>query len=241
MKGSIMKMARRFFVSGALLLTLPVWASLAAEIKNVYGRVVDETGRPLANVRWQISGIEEFHEGHWTLVFRLGEPKENVTDANGCFVIEFHEKLRYDLQFDKPGLGQAFLYQVSAESPPITVVIKKGVEVCGSVSRLVDGIREPVSGEGIIEFRLPNPRGRWYQQRVFTDEQGRFCCTVSVPPTLPTESVKTCNGEWCTIERSGGKWQVVLGGEVVEIDVERDKPVEDINFEIQVSVTRGSI
>jgi hypothetical protein len=242
MKGSVMKMARRFFVSVILLLVLLIRPSAAAEIKKVYGRVVDETGKPLSNVKWQISGIEEFRDGHWTLVFRLGEPEENVTDANGCFVVEFREKLRYDLQFDKLGLGQFFLYQVSAESPELMVVIKKGVEVCGSVSRLVVGIREPVCGEGIITFRLSNPRGLWYQQRVFTDEQGRVFFFSSVTPTLPTEFVKSVDGRWITKKQPPKpKWQVVLGGEVVQIDVEQDKPVDDINFEIQISVIRGPV
>jgi hypothetical protein len=236
-----MKILRHFLVSSILLLILLVWSSAAAEIEKVYGRVVDETGEPLSNVKWQISGIEVLRDGHWALVFRSGIPRENITDANGCFVIEFREELRYDLQFDKPGLGQAFLYQVSAESPELTVVIEKGIRVYGSVSRIVDGIREPVRGADIIELRLPNPRGTWYQQRVFTDQQGCFSCIASVPPTLPVETFTSCSGKTCTKQSQRQRWQVVLGGEVVQINVEQDKPVDDINFVIQVSVTRGPV
>lgn len=215
--------------------------SPAVEVRQVKGRVVDEQEKPLANVKWRITGLEEFREGKWFVANRTGVPYEDYTDANGCFVLKFREKLRYDLEFDKPGLGQAFVYQVAADSPELTVVIKKGILISGTINRLSNGVSEPVFGMGLIELRLPNGRGIWYQKQLFSDSVGRFACYVCPPPVPPDENVKSVTGEIHIQKSIISKWQVVLAGEVVQIDVVEDKPIPEIHFEIQVNVTRGQV
>lgn len=37
------------------------------------------------------------------------------------------------------------------------------------------------------------------------------------------------------------KWQVVCAGEIVEVDVEEGKQIDEIHFEIQVKATRGAV
>jgi len=209
---------------------------------SVLGRVTDEEGKPLAGVKWWISGIEELRNGHWIVVHRTGIAREHITDADGRFVVKFHENIRYDLQFDRWGFGPVFVYQISQETPEINVVMKKGVPIRGSVTRLVDGTREPVSaGETMVKLRLPNPRGRWYSKRVFLDHQGNFECFASVPPQPPMEYVLSANGESRPYRSQKAKWQVVFAGEIVQIDVEEGKQVDEIHFEIQVKVTRGAV
>jgi len=211
---------------------------LGKQTEKVTGRVIDEEGKPLAGVQWRISGIEELHEGNWIVVQKSGWPQEHVTGADGCFVVTFQENVRYDLQFDKWGYGPVFLYQISASSPEINVVMKKGVPIRGSVTRLVDGIRKPVSGAPMIELRLPNPRGFCYSKKVYMDHQGKFEFFASVPPQPPPRSLFTSKGEVCYPRLQPDKWQVVFAGEIVEIDVEEGKQVDEIHFEIQVKVTR---
>jgi len=162
---------------------------------SVTGRVIDEEGKPLAGVKWWISGIEELRDGHWIVVHRLGRPRENVTEAGGRFVVTFRENVRYDLQFDKGGFGPAFVYQISQETPEINVVMKKGIPIRGSVSRLVNGIPEPVAGSAVVVLRLPNSRGFWYSKNVFVGHEGEFVCFVSVPPQLPIDSRLACESE----------------------------------------------
>jgi len=208
---------------------------------SVAGRVIDEQGKPLAGVKWWISGIEELRNGHWVVVHRLGFPRKNVTDADGRFVVKFYENIRYDLQFDKWGFGPVFLYQISAISPEISVVMKKGVPILGSVTRLVDGTKEPVSGATGVELRLPNPRGRWYSKRVHLDHQGKFECFASPPPQMPIDSRLACESEEFRQMLQSPEWQVVCAGEIVKIDVEQDKHIDEIHFEIQVKVNRGTV
>jgi hypothetical protein len=224
-----------------VLLALCASASLAKQTGQVLGRVTDEQGKPLAGVNWRISGIEELREGRWIVVHRTGVPRENKTGEDGRFVVKFYENIRYDLQFYRWSFGPVFLYQISATSPEINVVMRKGVRIRGSVAGLVNGTRQPVSGGTRVELRLPNPRGLWYSKRVFLNHQGNFECFASPPPPLPTESRLTCKGKACSLRSQGAKWQVVFAGKIVQIDVEQGKTVDEIHFEVQVKVRRGGI
>jgi hypothetical protein len=190
---------------------------------TVRGRVTDEAGKPLAGVEWWVSAIEEWREGNWQVVFRTGLPHKQTTDEDGRFEIQFREKLRYDLAFDKWEYGPAFLYQISAGSPEIQVVMKKGLPVRGTVIRL--GTEKPCVHATIVELRLPNPRGTWFQRSTLVGPDGRFQFFVCPPPCPPNQSQEP-------------KWQVVCAGEVVEIDVLEGKPIEEIHFQIDVKVSR---
>ncbi len=206
-----------------------LFAASATQIEQpitVRGRVTDETGKPLAGVEWWVSGFEEWREGNWQEVFRTGLARKQSTDKDGRFEIQFHEKLRYDLVFDKWGYSPAFLYQISADSPEIHVVMKKGLPLRGTVSRL--GTWKPCSRATIVELLLPNPRGDWFKKSAPVGPDGRFQFLVCPPPCLPN---------W---RGQPPKWQLVCADEVVEIDVLEGEPIEEIHFQIDVKVIRLS-
>ena len=117
--------------------------------------------------------------------------------------------------------------------------MKNGKPNRGSVTRLADGIREPVTGTQMVELRLLNPRGSWYLKRIFTDHEGKFKCFASPPPQLPIDSRLACESEEFRQMLQSPKWQVVCAGKIVEVDVEEGKQIDEIHFEIQVKVTRG--
>ncbi len=209
-----------------LMLLFAAHAVRAEEPTTVRGRVTDEAGKPLAGVKWWISGIEEWRDGSWELVFRMGVARIQTTDEDGRFEVTFREKVRYDLQFDKWGYGPAFLYQVSAQSPEIHVVMRKGLPVRGTVTRL--GTNEPCVDATVVELRLPNRRGVWYKKSTLVHHDGKFQFFACPPPQPP---------KWFGCERPT-KWQLVCAGEVVEIDVVKAKPVDEIHFQIEVKVNR---
>lgn len=208
------------------MLLLVVHVVLAEEPVSVCGRVTDEAGKPLAGVEWWISGIEEWRDGNWQTVFRTGMRRIQPTDEDGWFEVTFREKVRYDLQFDKWSYGPTFLYQVSAQSPEIHVVMRKGMPVCGTVTRL--GTNQPCVYATVVEFRLPNRRGVWYKKSTPVHHDGKFQFFACPPPQPP---------EQFSCQRPA-KWQLVCAGQVVEIDVVKAKPVDEIHFQIEVKVSR---
>jgi hypothetical protein len=203
----------------------------------IKGQVVDETGKPLEGVTWRIIGIEELRDGKWMRVHRSGEPREDTTDSEGRFVVPFRERLRYDLQFRKFGFAQAFIFEVSADSPEIRLTMKRGESIHGTVKRLIDGQLKPVPMAS-VELRLPS-WDFWYQERVFTGPSGEFefraCAPPSEPP-LPSGNLVGGMGKQDSSRKC--KWQVVYEGEVVEIDVRDGEPVEAVDFEIVVTVKK---
>jgi hypothetical protein len=221
------RVSRNLEIAASVLLALLICCRLGAEEPpTVPGTVTDEARRPLAHVNWRISGIEEWHDGKWQLVFRDGLTREYATGNDGRFEVTFSEKVRYDLQFDKWGYAPVFLYQVSADSAEIHVVMRKGMSVHGTVSRL--GKEERWFGGTVVELRLPNPRGFWYEKSVPLGVDGKFEFHVSPPPLPPMVS---------GLEETP-KWQVVCVGEVVELDVIEGKPVDEVHFVIDVKVSR---
>ncbi len=190
---------------------------------TVLGKVTDETGKPLAGVEWYISAIEEWHEGNWQLVFHSGLSRKCTTDEQGRFEITFHEKHRYDLVFDKWEYGPAFLYQISADSPEIHVVMRKGLPLRGVVTRLGSG--KPCFRATIVELLLPT-RDFWFKKSASVGPDGKFQFFVCTPP---------CPPNWYGLPP---KWQLVCASEVVEIDVLEGEPVEEILFQIDVKVSR---
>jgi hypothetical protein len=198
----------------AAALALAAWCARAADpTATVGGAVNDEGGRPLAEVKVQVCGLETLHDGTWTRVFRLGWMPSYSTDQNGRFVLPFHEPgMRYDLYFDKVGYAPAFLHAISSSSPELSVVMKRGLAVTGTVKRLVGGKLEPVSGT-TVELRLPYV-DLWYQQRTLTDNDGRYTFRVTPPP-------------------AGRKWQVAFADEVVPLEVSEGKPVVGPDFKVE--------
>jgi len=216
------------FTAVALLAILTGYCLADKDTATVSGKVTDEAGTPLGGVRWQISAIEEWHEGGWEIVFYTGDPPVNITGDDGRFEVTFHGKVRYDLQFDKWGFGPAFLYQVSAESPELHVVMKKGSLVQGRVTR--SSTKGPCNEATMVELRLPNPRGVWYKKSTLVGPDGDFRFFACPPPQPPMDCKTQC-------KQQPIKWQVVCAGEMVQIDVAEGKPVDEVLFEIDVKAT----
>jgi hypothetical protein len=126
------------------------------------------------------------------------------------------------LQFSKHGYAPAFLFQVEANSPELKVVLKRGESIHGIVSQRIDGNLAPVVGETVM-LQLPS-RDFWYQEQVLTGIGGRFEFHVCAPPNEP-DGLKH-------------KWQVVVAGKVVQIDVRDGEPADEVNIEIDVRVKK---
>lgn len=199
---------------------------------TVPGVVTDEEGKPLAEVKYRISGVWQFRDGAWGR--RSGYPQERTTDRKGRFVLLFYESnVKYDLQFDKAGYAPSFLYDICADSEELKVLMKRGMRLCGTVTRLVDGERKPVSAT-TVTLRLP-AQGFWYVKRTLTVMRGEYMFRVS-PPPRGRKLQGVYAGE--VIER---KWQVVYAGEIVEIDVKEGQPIERVDFEVNVTAKRQAV
>ena len=204
----------------AVLWTLG-FACLCAQDALGRGQVVDENGVPVDGAIMSISAYEEKQEGNWILSNKLGATcKIIVEDSNGYFVLPLQQPLRYDLQFYKQGYAPAFLFQFGINSPETRVVLKRGESIRGIVSHPVDGNLAPLAKEAVV-LQLPG-RGFWYQEKVVTDNNGRFEFRVCAPPADP-------NG----LKR---KWQVAVAEKVVEVDVRDGEPVKELNFEVDVKM-----
>jgi hypothetical protein len=219
---------------GALFF-LSVLAAQAAD--SVRGHVVDENGKTLARVGWKISGIEDLNNGKWTRVHYSGIAAENLTDAEGSFVISFQSPRRFDLQFHKPGFAPTFVYEVTADSPELKVTLKRGESIHGTVTHLVDGKPKPLLGE-TVELRLP-AWDFWYQERVITDMDGKFEFRACAPPDEPTIPPGNFFGSTTNQDsQPKWKWQLVCAGKIIQVDVKDGKAVEAVDFEIEAEAKK---
>src|SRR5208337_1249217 len=115
----------------AVFIAFVVLCARAAEpVAGIRGVVRDEAGKPLAQVKVQVCGMEKFSEGTWSRELRLGLMPSYATDKAGCFLIPIGEVgMAYDLYFDKVGFAPAFLYRIGNSSNELSVVMKPGVAV----------------------------------------------------------------------------------------------------------------
>lgn len=194
---------------------------------SVVGRVTDQTGKPIGNVRWRISAVEEWRDGQWELYppkagIIVTGPPASVTDAEGRFALTFPDKARYDLQFDKEGFAPVFLYQVELEARELQVIMEKGVPVRGSIVR-ADGT--PLTGKTPLVVKLQFPsRDVWFATSTHVDAQGRFEFPhVSPPAKAPF---------W----KEATQWQIVCLSKVVRIDVAEGKPAE-----VRIEISQADI
>jgi len=204
----------------AVFIAFVVLCARAAEpTARIRGVVRDEAGMPLAQVKVQVCGMEKFSEGTWSRELRLGLMPSYATDKEGRFLIPIGELgMAYDLYFDKVGFAPTFLYRVAGSSNELSVVMKPGVAVTGTVRQRVDGKLAPVSGAS-VELRRPYV-DLWYQQRTLTDDQGRYAFRVTPPP-------------------ADRKWQIVFAGKVVQVEVNEGQPAAGPDFE--AAATTGGI
>ena len=199
--------------SAGLICAFMMHCAQAAEpVAPIRGVVKNEAGKPLAEVKVQVCGMERFSDGAWTRELRLGLMPDFTTDKAGRFVIPLHQSnTAYDLYFDKPGLAPTFLYRISGASNELNIVLKRGITVTGKVRRSAGGKVEPVVG-ATVELRLPYA-DLWYQRRTQSDREGRYTFQVTPQPDR-------------------GKWQVVFEGKVVQLGVKEGKPVAGPDFEV---------
>ncbi len=205
-------MTSRFLILPFLMLLILICASCAHTAKpslpitGITGVVVDEQAKPVEGVTVQLCGIEKFG----VRVIRLGLMPQYLTDREGRFLLPFHETdARYDLWFDKFGFAPTFLYGISGESQELKVVLRRGIPLSGTVTRVVNGLREPVFGT-TITLRLPS-EDLWYQNRTLTDDNGRYMFRVSPPPR-------------------GYPWLLYLLGQVVELYIKQGDSAADVDF-----------
>lgn len=202
-------------VIGAALPAVPALTAQTATGTRV-GRVVDQAGNLIENVRWRIGAVEDWRDGRWALTHYSGVPREYFTDGEGRFELPFHGRQRFDLQFDRSGFGPVFLYRVAQEASELRVVMKAGILVRGTVVCSDENLfRERV----LVELRLPG-RDFWFQQKTLTDADGHFEFYASTPPLEPGRAAPS-------------RWQIVCAGKVVLIDVTDAEPV-DVQIELSV-------
>jgi len=186
-----------------------------SEPRKLTGRVVDQDGKARP-ARWRISAVEERNGGIWKLVLRSGDVPWFQTDKDGRFELPIGAGQRFDLQFDAWEFAPTFLYQVSAETNDLRVVMKPGIPVRGTVTVPGDGAE---LGTMQAKLRLPG-RDFWYEQEAQVDGLGQFVLYAGAPPTEPGAA-------------SPSQWQVVCAGKVIPIDVTEGKPV-NVRFEVDV-------
>jgi hypothetical protein len=174
----------------------------------ITGQVTDQNKKPLANVRWRISAIEEWRDGQWELIHNLGWPQWSATDADGRFTLTFQGKQRFDLQFEGGECAPGFVYEVSPETQDLNVVLKPGIPLRGTV---IASNSSRIPGNVRVELQLPC-RDVWYQQENITDADGHFTFYVCAPPTEPNKALPA-------------KWQISCAGTVIPFDVTSEKSI----------------
>jgi len=182
------------------------------------GIVTDGRGRPLEGVTVKMCGVEKFHDGRW---HRNGRPdclvpRPTKSDETGRFAVEFTEatfdmpfdekKTRVNLWFDKEGYAPTYLAGVSPKPEDTKVVLRRGIQVSGTVKRQTNAQLTPIeeavvylqcsSGDLAHQKRvfddpyfflreMKDAKGGCdlpYRQRVLTDADGGYTVTLSPPP-----------------------------------------------------------
>jgi hypothetical protein len=186
---------------------------------SLVGQVTDQSGKPLANVSWRVSAVEEWRDGQWELIHNLGDPQWAFTDTEGRFTLTFQGRQRFDLQFASGEFAPVFVYEVSPETRDLKVAMKPGIPIRGTVIA-PDSNRIP--GHVRVELLLPC-RDVWYQQETITDADGHFTFYACPPPTEPNKAIPS-------------KWQISCAGTVFPFAVEQAK---SIGMSLQVDMRKA--
>jgi len=206
----------------AAALLLPCLAGAlepAPPVATVHGLVTNQAGGPLDGVTVQVFGIEELRDGVWARSHTTGRLPKFATGNDGRFAIAFQRTdVRYDIWFDTPGFAPSFLFGISAESRDITVEMKAGTLLSGTVGRRVNGQREPVPA-ATVELRI-STWGMGYRQRAVTDADGRYTLHVALLPGRDT----------CV---------VAFAEQTVQVQLQEGKPVPHVDFEIDGPTVTG--
>ena len=190
----------------------------AEPLATVSGLVIDEDRNALEGVKVQLCGMETLQHGVWKRERTFGLMRSWTTGKYGRFKFEFGGKdVRYDLWFEKSGFAPTFLYGISAKSGELIVVLRKGVIVTGTVTRLVKGVEKPVEAAEVL---LLGPRtDLGYRQRSLTDHKGRYRFRASPAP-------------------EGKTWYVIFLNQGIDIKVGDKGPVPGPDFVVTVEVRK---
>lgn len=179
-------------------------------------RVVDPGGDPMADVEWWVSGHEELNDGEWTRVFFSGLPQHHWTADDGMIEVPRREGIRFDLHVVAHGYVAAEVHSLEANEVR-ALVLKPGLDVTGTVLVSEAEGTSPLGGAR-VELRRPNPRDRWFQRDLRTDEEGRFRFEGLVDPNAKDSS-------------SG--WQLVCAERAVDLEWSADgRTLVPVEFEL---------
>lgn len=143
------------------------------------GIVTDESGRSLEGVTVTMCGVEKFHDGRWHRNRRPHclIPGPSISDKAGRFTVLFTEasftlpldekETRFNFWFDKEGFAPTFISGISPQPQDVKVIMKRGIQVSGTVKRLTEGQLEPVKGMAV--YLQCSSGDLAHQKRVFDD------------------------------------------------------------------------
>jgi hypothetical protein len=229
---------------GLALLTLAVGglpAMGAGPVRQVSGVVTDEEGRPIEEVAIEVCGEElRLPDGTWD---RNHTPHclmpRATMDKAGRFTVPLDEReVRLNLWFHKDGFAPAYVAGLSARSGEAKVVMKRGLQVSGHVTRQINGRSEPVKGAAVYLGCASGDLA--YQKRVFEDPYF-FVMGMKEGDDLPClRHVFTgAFGEYVlqvAAPPKGKKWFVVCLNEIAPLDVKDGQAASGPDFDITVQV-----
>lgn len=215
---------RRLSVSVALILFLLGCADVSRfqAAAPSRGTVVDESGNPVAGVRYGSSGFEERTADGWRVMHFSGLAEMRFTGSDGRFEVPQREGLRSDVDFDKSGFVPVFVRGLESDRE-IQVTLRRGLDVRGSVRQRTPSGESAAEGVRVV-LRRPNPRGLWFETEAFTDARGEF----AFPGFLPGSQSQGAEGPG---------WQLVCSGAVLDLPAHVDRPIDDLR--VEVALGRG--
>ena len=225
----------------------------AEPVEKLTGIVTDERGRPLEGVTVKMCGVEWFSDGRWHRNRRPDclIPWPTASDKTGRFTVPFTEasftlpldekKTRFNFWFDKEGYAPTFLSGVFPHPEDVKVIMKRGMQVSGTVKRLMEGKLEPVDGAAV--YVQCSSGDLAHQRRVFEDpyffllkmEKAKEGCDLPYRQRVLTDSFGTYTFR-LTPPPKDKKWFLVCLNEGVILDVKEGQPTKGPGFEVVVRV-----
>ncbi len=151
---------------------------LATAAKAIAGRVVDETGDPVAGVPVRVRCHKTLREGRATWTYSDFREMGATTDAHGGFAIEIAEDGEYNLLFSPDKAAAIVVYDVPVGKKDLVVTLPAGGTVVGRLVRISNGRKVPIpQAEVTLEqtSRMSfSHLGFDRDQTAVTDTEGRF-------------------------------------------------------------------
>lgn len=151
---------------------------LATAAKAIAGRVVDETGNPVAGVPVRVRCHKTLREGRPTWTYSDFRELGATTDAQGRFAIEITEDGEYNLLFSLDKAAAIVVYDVPVGKKDLVVTLPAGGTIAGRLLRISSGRKIPIpQAEVTLEqtSRMSfSHLGFDRDQTTVTDAEGRF-------------------------------------------------------------------